>query len=208
MTDNKLKSDVLIGTGSISPFNQRYITELIEKRNFKTVLEIGTHIGKSGEAILKGLEHHGGIGTHFDTVDIVDVNSKDTKKYEKYKPEIMPADIFKNYLTPYFFHSNGSDEFFKNNIINYDFIFIDGGHKREQVERDIVNAFNFLSPGGLILLHDYYPENKPLFVDRKVISGPYLAVENILTYDPGIDVIPLGTVYGQVTSFCILKRKG
>ena len=98
--NSKLKSGILIRTGSISTGNQRFISDVIKTGKYKSVLEIGTHIGVSGEAILSALE---GRGERFDTVDIVDVNSKTTKKYEKYHPEVMPFERFKKYSTPHFF---------------------------------------------------------------------------------------------------------
>jgi len=50
-----------------------------------------------------------------------------------------------------------SDYFFSENTNNYDLIFIDGLHHADQVERDIVNAWNCLNKGGMILIHDVKP---------------------------------------------------
>jgi len=58
-----------------------------------------------------------------------------------------------------------SDVFFKSiedgkiltKDVMFDVIFIDGLHLAEQVERDINNALNFLSPNGFIILHDCNP---------------------------------------------------
>ena len=61
-----------------------------------------------------------------------------------------------------------SDEFFKNlsegKILNgnikFDVIFIDGLHLAEQVERDIINALNFIKEDGFIVLHDCNPPSE------------------------------------------------
>ena len=50
-----------------------------------------------------------------------------------------------------------SDEFFKANTQTFDLIFIDGLHEAEQVEKDIVNAWNCLNTKGQILIHDIKP---------------------------------------------------
>ena len=50
-----------------------------------------------------------------------------------------------------------SDEFFKNNKVFFDLIFIDGLHEYEQVNRDIENSLNFINNDGFILLHDCLP---------------------------------------------------
>lgn len=50
-----------------------------------------------------------------------------------------------------------SDEFFSQNKIKYDIIFIDGLHIDAQVYRDIVNSLEFISDSGFILLHDCNP---------------------------------------------------
>lgn len=60
------------------------------------------------------------------------------------------------------FFMRTSDEFFsymKNIRIQWDMIFIDGLHYQEQVLKDIDNALRHLSPGGIILIDDCYPQN-------------------------------------------------
>ena len=52
-----------------------------------------------------------------------------------------------------------SDEFFLNNKIFFDCIFIDGLHQYSQVKKDIKNSLRFLNKGGIILLHDCLPNN-------------------------------------------------
>lgn len=50
-----------------------------------------------------------------------------------------------------------SDAFFAQNTDTYDVIFIDGLHVAEQVERDILNSLEVLTPGGYIICHDMSP---------------------------------------------------
>lgn len=53
-----------------------------------------------------------------------------------------------------------SDEFFKSNEDKFDLIFIDGDHESSQVEKDIINAWNSLEKGGIIVMHDINPPTK------------------------------------------------
>jgi hypothetical protein len=50
-----------------------------------------------------------------------------------------------------------SDAFFELVSDVYDLIFIDGLHLSEQVEKDIINSWKSLKPGGTILIHDCFP---------------------------------------------------
>ena len=69
-----------------------------------------------------------------------------------------------------------SDEFFKQNENKYDIIFIDGLHEADQVKRDIENALNILTPGGVVVVHDCSPRNEkeqtvPKLKNQKIWIG-------------------------------------
>jgi glutamate mutase epsilon subunit len=51
-----------------------------------------------------------------------------------------------------------SDEFFENNEIYFDCIFIDALHIYEQVRKDILNSVKFLNAHGIIIVHDCLPK--------------------------------------------------
>jgi len=59
-------------------------------------------------------------------------------------------------------HSITSDEFFANNKQQFDLIFIDGLHHADQVEKDIINAYDCLSAAGMVLIHDCKPLNEAM----------------------------------------------
>ena len=50
-----------------------------------------------------------------------------------------------------------SDNFFKNNNMKFDIIFIDGLHEYQQVKKDITNSLLFLNDNGVVFLHDCMP---------------------------------------------------
>jgi hypothetical protein len=59
-------------------------------------------------------------------------------------------------------HHVPSDTFFEDlpQTEKYDIIFIDGLHVEDQVDRDIVNSLNHLSPNGIIVVHDCNPPSE------------------------------------------------
>jgi hypothetical protein len=54
-------------------------------------------------------------------------------------------------------HRMTSDDFFINNHLKFDIIFIDGLHTYDQVKRDFINSYNSLSDEGIIYIHDMLP---------------------------------------------------
>lgn len=50
-----------------------------------------------------------------------------------------------------------SDRFFETNDRQYDFIFVDGLHEKEQTYKDIINSLACLNEGGIIMCHDMSP---------------------------------------------------
>ena len=59
-----------------------------------------------------------------------------------------------------------SDDYFADSRYkheNFDLIFIDGDHTKEQVEKDIDNSLNRLLPNGTIVVHDTNPPSEKWF---------------------------------------------
>lgn len=118
------------------------INYLINKNNFTHYLEIGLDNPYSNFHYIKCAtklsvdpyfkEDHG----QFDT---------------KLTPEL--DELMSIYLT----HKMTSDEFFAQNVMKFDLIFIDGLHTKEQVARDIYNSLCALKPNGKIVVHDCLP---------------------------------------------------
>jgi len=52
-----------------------------------------------------------------------------------------------------------SDDFFLQNKLKFDCIFVDGLNVYDQVKRDIVNSSKFLNENGFILVHDCLPRS-------------------------------------------------
>jgi hypothetical protein len=62
-------------------------------------------------------------------------------------------------------HRMTSDDFFLQNNLMFDIIFIDGLHTGMQVYKDVFNALRFLNEDGIIFLHDCNPRIKRTQVD-------------------------------------------
>jgi hypothetical protein len=53
-----------------------------------------------------------------------------------------------------------SDEFFMQNSIKYDVIFIDGLHLYEQAYKDVKSSLGILKENGIIIMHDCNPSSE------------------------------------------------
>lgn len=90
----------------------------------------------------------------------------------RYKAGIDPAFATKSPI-----YGITSDDFFKDcedHFDKFDLIFIDGLHHADQVEKDIVNAWNCLNSGGAILIHDIHPKDEAMTLvprQQKIWTG-------------------------------------
>lgn len=109
------------------------INYCISKFGFKDYLEIGVSIGVN--------------------IQSINVQNKDG---------VDPGVGNYSELTPLVNYKMTSDDFFekiKDTEKKYDFIFIDGLHETDQVDKDINNAFKHLRENGIIMLHDTVPSS-------------------------------------------------
>jgi len=64
-----------------------------------------------------------------------------------------------------------SDNFFIKNNEFFDIIFIDGLHLEYQVDNDLNNSFNCLSPNGYIIMHDCNPPSEFHQREKCIVNG-------------------------------------
>lgn len=130
-----------------------YIVNLL--KNKKTILELGTYIGHTAKNIILNTSCQ-----HFITIDIVkEIHSK-VPKFQSHEllsreqsgamvPKYIPGvDIETLHIT--------TSEFFKENILKFDGIFIDASHDKEDVLEDSYNAVRAAETGSIIVWHDVY----------------------------------------------------
>ena len=104
------------------------INELIKKNQYESYCEIGTQQSITGS----------------------EVNCN-------FKVGVDPAPQKREENDYELFYNLTSDDFFNQNTLQFDLIFIDGDHSYQQVKKDLINAAKFLKPNGAIVLHDCLP---------------------------------------------------
>jgi predicted O-methyltransferase YrrM len=198
-------------TGGVNPGDRRAVYHFMRSFRPASVLEIGTHVGASTLHIAAGLKQNG-AGT-LTTVDIKDVNAPDGY-WKHFQLVRSPADAiseigmtsrvkFKTMLSVTTLAEPSS----------YDFIFLDGDHAAATVYEELPLALRILRPNGVILLHDYFPDAKPLWNNNQVVPGPFLACSRMKREGAAFNIIPLGplpwpTKLGSnVTSLAIVARQ-
>jgi predicted O-methyltransferase YrrM len=204
------------GTGGVNPGDRRAIYYLINAIRPLSVLEIGTHIGASTIHIAPALRHTAENDSNLITVDISDVNSQIEKPWLKHGTTHSPIEMIDkmDYGSFVQFITDSSLHYMVNTQNTFDFIFLDGDHGAATVYQEIALALNLLNRDGVILLHDYFPDTKPLWSNGSVISGPFLATEKLRREGMNVTVLPLGklpwpTKLGSnVTSLALLLRDG
>lgn len=177
--------------GGVNPGDRRAIYTLIMAAKPKNILEIGTHIGASTLHLAKALERSGS-GGHITTVDILDVNAENGP-WQKIGMTHCPANFLKklHLSDKVTFVADTSIHYLETCAEKFDLIFLDGDHTADTVYREVSAALAKLNKGGMILLHDHYPEGQPLFPDGSIIYGPFRALERIGKEHPDIGALNL-----------------
>ena len=185
------------GTGGVNPGDRRALFYLIRALNAHSVLEIGTKIGASTTHIAAALHlnKHSRAGTcNLTTVDLRDMNDTDLKLWLDFDARFSPFDMMKMLGCEQLveFVNEESLAYMKQCNRIFDIIFIDGSHAEQMVFQEVPVALRLLRDGGVIVLHDYFPDLKPLWSNKSVIKGPYLAIERLISEGLDVTVQPLG----------------
>jgi predicted O-methyltransferase YrrM len=205
------------GTGGVNPGDRRAIFYLICALKPLSVLEIGSYIGASTIHIAAALyQSHirNGNNAKLNTVDITDVNSPIEKPWLKHGTAHSPIEMIEKlgYESFVKFTTDTSLHYAANCTQRFDFIFLDGDHSGKAVYQEIPVSLDLLNQNGVILLHDYFPEMKPLWSDGSVIPGPFLATERFQEEGANVSVLPLGKLpwptklHSNVTSLALLMK--
>jgi predicted O-methyltransferase YrrM len=176
--------------GGIGPAERRALSALVAYLDPAAVLEVGTHIGSSTLTLAATLCHTGNSGSSITTVDVVDVNASHARRWEQFGSRRSPAELVRG-EAPVEFVVGRSVEFLANTSERYDFIFLDGDHSAATVYRELPLALARLRRGGVVLLHDYFPNGRPLPQGR-IIHGPWLGTRRLIQEGAEMRVVPLG----------------
>jgi predicted O-methyltransferase YrrM len=192
---------------AVNTGDQRLIYCLTRALRPRAVLEIGTNVGGSAVMFSLAIED----GAHLTTVDIVDVNgpSGPAARIGCRTPAELIKGIGRNNVS---FVTSRSIDYLRTCRDRYDLIFLDGAHEADVVYQEVPLALQLLNPGGRVLLHDYFPNLRPLWSNGKVIPGPWLAIQRLRKEGAPLRVMPFGqlpwpTKLGSnVTSLALLLR--
>ena len=171
---------------------RRYLFESVRRLRAHRVLEVGTYIGVSTLALALGLEGTGRILT----VDLHDVLAPDgywaTDADENGAPIMgaSPAVLWE--------HGGVAD---KISFIHapapgvlhwlqpgFDFAFVDAWKHEDVVYETLVGTIRLMRPGGIIAVHDVYPNGEQFLPGITSDPGPWLAVERLRRERPELDV--------------------
>lgn len=198
--------------GGVNPGDRQALYKLLHGIKPQSVLEVGTHIGASTLYIARALKAQN-PSAKVTTVDILDVNAPDGP-WQSVGLDHTPKQFAEK------LDCANQIEFVKSPCVNYmrsteqkfDFVFLDGDHSASSVYQEISAALDILAPGGIILMHDYYPDGQVMYTDGTAITGPYLAVERIKSENETIRVLPLGALPwptkqgSHMTSLAVLTK--
>lgn len=176
--------------GAISPGERKAIYLLVRSLRPGRVLEVGTHVAMSTYYMAMALRENGG-GT-ITTVDILDVNADDgpwrqAGLAQKPAHALDALGVGGNVS----FMAMPAARFLADCTGKFNLIFLDGDHSAPAVYGEIAAGLRLLNPGGLILLHDFFPGGKRLFHGFDTLTGPYLAVDRLIRENPGLAIVPL-----------------
>jgi predicted O-methyltransferase YrrM len=197
--------------GAVNPGDRRALYAIARTLRADSVLEIGTHLGGSTAMFALALKYS--PNPCLVSVDIEDVNGPvgAWSMYGGQPPkELMSQLGCARFVT---FVTSSSIDFMGSCEQRFDMIFLDGSHEAAVVYQEVPLAVNLLNPGGIILLHDFFPRLKPLWSNGKVIAGPWLAVERLKRRGAQIEgkafgALPWPTKLGSnVSSLACIVRK-
>lgn len=184
--------------GGVNPGDRRALFYLVRALRPTSILETGTHLGSSTLAIalaakLLGNREEAG-GAHLTTVDIKDVNSEMEQPWKDFGSSCSPRELLSRSECSGVveFRVGDSLRFLGETSETYDFIFLDGSHDADFVYQEVPRALHRLSPGGYILLHDYFPDMEPIWQGDYYISGVMPAIKRLRNEGHPIGVLPLG----------------
>jgi predicted O-methyltransferase YrrM len=211
------KFEITTSAGGVNPGDRRALYYMLRALKPVRVLEVGTHIGASTvhiAAALRANAREGGPAPDATTVDIQDVNDPVTRPWIRYGSRHAPAEMIgqMGLGEGVRFVAEPSLAFLAEPGEGFDLIFLDGDHSAATVYRELPAALRRLRPGGLVLLHDYFPEGAPLWPGDPVIAGPWLGVDRLRREGARLEVLPLGelpwpTKLGlNVTSLALVSR--
>jgi predicted O-methyltransferase YrrM len=202
---------------TINSGDRKALYYLVRGLKPKAALEVGTHIGISTihiAAALRSCEIEDNQIRELTTVDIRDVNSTSNMPWKEYGMVHSPLQMIKELGFEGFvkFVTSRSVDYAAGCNRKFDFVFLDGDHAAATVYAEIPLMLKLLNNGGVIVLHDYFPDGKPLWSNKSAVEGPFLAVKRFRDEGTSLSVLPLGSLpwptklNSNITSLALLAK--
>lgn len=159
----------------VNPGDRRALYHLVRALRPAAVLEIGTHVGASTAHLVAGMRRNAtDASPALVSVDLADVNDPEHRIWERAGSRFAPVELIRRMGAADWvrFVTSPSLEFLRETRDSFDLIFLDGDHSAATVYREVPAALARLNPGGVLLLHDYFPGLTAHWADGIVISGP------------------------------------
>lgn len=185
-------------TGGVNPGDRRALWYLARSLAVTSVLEIGTHVGAStvylAAALRASAAHEPALRPRLVTVDVRDVNSPTDGYWKAYGLQASPEQMLRTIGASDIvrFETAWSLAYLDACTERFDLVFVDGDHRATAVYQELPRALAVLNSPGVVVLHDYFPRNQPLWRDGSPIPGPYLATARLRRERASFDVLPLG----------------
>lgn len=175
-------ADVLVGTPNADRY--RSILSYLRRVPCKRILEIGVWRGDTSELLIRNsrllsVEYHG--------VDVFEELPPRDRDREVCPMVASPLETVRSRLERIgkrvFLHKGPSHDLFpelRSRELQFDLIWIDGGHSYETVKRDFEEYSQLLAPNGIIFFDDYtedpYLPYVKKYVDREIKTNSEWAV--------------------------------
>ena len=149
-----------LNTGDIGVNRYNQLIELVEERQPKRILEIGTWNGHRAVEMLEvsPLAHYYGFDLFEDATKETDAQEFNVKKHHSIQ-EVSDY-MMQFFPTQFELYKGDSKETLNDFHTDFiDFAFIDGGHSRETIKSDIRNVVRLIREGSqeaVVILDDYY----------------------------------------------------
>jgi predicted O-methyltransferase YrrM len=180
------QTSTLVGEGGVNIGDMRALFSITRSLQPKRILEVGTHLGFSTSVFAAALEAGGSRDSIITTVDIADVNSRETQPWRKSGSMVSPYELCKH-VAPSItvrFEVDDSVSFMSKAEDKFDLVFLDGSHDADAVFNELNSLHAILAADSTVLLHDYFPGGRPLWSNNHVIYGPYLAAKKFFLKSP------------------------
>jgi predicted O-methyltransferase YrrM len=130
------------------------LENIISTKDKHNILEIGCFEGLSSVFFANFLEHSESSLTCVDP--FLHISNNDHERWLNDVEKRFDHNIcLSKYPEKIKVHKIASDLFFEMNTETYDFIYIDGCHLPDYIQRDMENSIKFLEKGGIIWMDDY-----------------------------------------------------